>query len=197
MSRQYRAAYVFSLLLLSHHIQNKQQQSDSQALSDIQVLTRYDWYLDYRMFTLLSSIVQNTDLFNCIKFFFFYWILKSSEPKVLTVFGCPPSEAANLSSLSSLPLYYGEVAGVCPSSTWVKAGNNPEWVSSSSHGPMWAFGGVVPCSKVPQQFSAIVLAPPHTTRTPPNLWLQWGYNQEPSGSQAHRLSYNHYYHYIV
>lgn len=35
----------------------------------------------------------------------------------------------------------------------------PEWVASSSHAPLWAFGGAVPCSRVFSQCSEGVSAP--------------------------------------
>lgn len=42
-------------------------------------------------------------------------------------------------------------------------------VASSSQGPMWGFGVLVPCSRVHWQCPAGVLAPPPATRTPPKI----------------------------
>lgn len=70
----------------------------------------------------------------------------------------------------------GECAGAYPSCLEAEAGYIPGWDTSSLKGPMWAFEGLVPCSRAHHHCSEGVLAPPPATKAPskcfPHLRLE-------------------------
>lgn len=76
-------------------------------------------------------------------------------------------------------------AGAYPICIWVKY--IPEWVSSSLQVPMAACGGSVPSSRVPQQCSLGVLAPPPFTWIISVFCPHGGLSQEPFASHPSPL----------
>lgn len=64
---------------------------------------------------------------------------------------------------------------------WAKAG--PEWVGSTSLGPMWAIVGFLTYSDAPQQCFEGVLAPSPNSTKPSMFCLHWGLKQQSSISQ--------------
>lgn len=89
-------------------------------------------------------------------------------------------------SWSQFPFYgHGQGAGAYVTCIWTKAGYTPGGIARSSQGPIWTFGGLVLCSRVPGQCSEGVLVPPyqHTFQL-----LSWSKNLTLLSPVLYRLS---------
>lgn len=74
---------------------------------------------------------------------------------------------------------HGEVVGAFPSCIWVKGGY--PWMSPQlMQWPSRSIWGLVPCSRVPHQYSEGILVPPPATRTPSKFCPHRGLNQKHS-----------------